>query len=95
VYSDHKVKGTIGFVGTLSEGSHSFWGADGVSLRVPAGSAFGLDAEAHGGSVTNTLPTSAGGIIEGSRIRGVVGSTPKASVKVRVDDGSIEIVEKP
>jgi hypothetical protein len=95
VYSDHKVKGTIGFVGTLSEGSHSFWGADGVSVRLPAGSAFALDAEAQGGSVANTLPMTAGGVIDGSRLRGVVGANPKASVKVRVDDGSIEIGEKP
>jgi len=37
----------------------------------------------------------AGGILERSRIRGVVGITPKASVRVRVDDGSIEIQGRP
>jgi hypothetical protein len=91
IHMAHKVEGTIRFVGTLSEGPHTFLATDRVNLQLPAGAALGLDAEVSRGTVTCTLPLNAGGITEHSRLRGVVGATPKASVKVKVDDGSIEI----
>ena len=91
IHQTHEVEGKIRFIGTLSEGPSRFWAAHGINLQLPGGGAFGLDAEANRGTVTCTLPLNAGGIIERSRLRGVVGASPKTSVTVKVDDGPIEI----
>ena len=97
LYSEHKSEGSVTFVGTLSEGHHSFWAADRVDLRLSAGATFDLDAEASGGSVTvsSAFPIKAGGLIERSRVQGVIGATPRTWVRVRADERSIRIEEKP
>jgi hypothetical protein len=94
LYSEEKVEGSITFVGTLSEGHHSFWAADRADLRLPAGATFDLDAEASGGAVTSGFPVKAGGVIGRSRLQGIVGASPRTLVRVRVDKGRIRIEEK-
>jgi hypothetical protein len=94
MYAEHKVEGSITFEGSLFERPHSFWAADRVKVCVPAEATFGLDAEASKGSVTSAFPVNVGGIIERSKIRGIIGATSRTSVRARVDAGSIEIEAK-
>jgi hypothetical protein len=65
-------------------------GGGGISVRVPATTAFDLDAKTDGGGVTTDLPVAVVGKIEEGRLHGPVNGGGK-SVQLRSGGGNIHV----
>ena len=94
VGAEEIVEGSIDFVGTLSEGHHSFWAADRTVLRLPPNASYDLNAQVNGGAITTGFPVKAGGGIQSARLHQVVGTAPRTFVRLRVDRGSISVQQQ-
>jgi DUF4097 and DUF4098 domain-containing protein YvlB len=95
--------GTITFTGSLATGDYNFQNRNGkVSLTLPAGAHFRLDAETKNGKVDSDFPVKAtdknarskgkNKKPRANKLQGVVGDdSPGTTIKVRVSNGSVEI----
>jgi DUF4097 and DUF4098 domain-containing protein YvlB len=95
--------GTITFAGELRKGDHNFETRNGkVSLMLPAGAHFQLDAETKNGKVESDFAVKA--VVDknarskgrskkprNNKLQGVVGDDPDVTIKVRVSNGSVEL----
>jgi hypothetical protein len=93
-YED-EVEGSITFEGILATGAHSLRAAHRITMKLPESSSLLIDAEAVDGKIAgNLLP----GTIEpsgGKAIwKGSVGIEPRANLRVRTDDGPVELNTK-
>jgi DUF4097 and DUF4098 domain-containing protein YvlB len=94
VVSAGATNGPIEFHGTLAAGQSAFETINGrVTLKLPEGLAFHLDARTSNGKVATDFDVDGERDRKGKRLVGRVGHDPKVNLKVRTTNGNIRISE--
>lgn len=87
--------GEIAFTGSLAAGNHSFRSSNGaISIALPAGASFNIDAETSNGSVTSDFPVEVSGTMDDDQLRGSVGEDSGVNITVRTSNGRITIEQR-
>jgi RNA polymerase sigma factor (sigma-70 family) len=85
--------GAISFSGSLAGGEHTFSTHNGpVTVTLPAGAQFRVDAATNTGTIKNDFPGATAG--NGRHLLATVGGKPTASLKLHTSNGPIEIRKK-
>jgi DUF4097 and DUF4098 domain-containing protein YvlB len=87
--------GGIQFIGRLIDGDHTFQTSNGrIALSLPADAEFRLDASTSNGRVKSAFALDETEKTGKHELRGTVGKDPKAAIKLRTSNGSIDIREQ-
>ena len=84
--------GQIIFAGALAQGDHSFRSSNGrITLTLPAGASFRVDADTSNGRVTSDLAVKRSGGSDEKHLSGVVGENPTILIEAHTSNSNIEI----
>lgn len=84
--------GQIIFAGALAQGDHSFRSSNGrITLTLPAGASFRVDADTSNGRVTSDFAVKQSGGSDEKHLSGVFGENPTISIEAHTSNSNIEI----
>jgi RNA polymerase sigma factor (sigma-70 family) len=86
--------GAVKFAGNLASGDHTFQTSNGnITISLPKGSSFRIDADTSNGRVNSSFPLAEGQKRKKTHLQGQVGSQPAFSIKLHTSNGSIQVRE--
>jgi DUF4097 and DUF4098 domain-containing protein YvlB len=92
VVSAQTSNGQINFAGALAPGDHSFRSSNGrITLTLPAGASFRVDASTSNGRVISDLAVKQSGESDEKHLVGVAGENPSVSIEAHTSNSNIEI----
>jgi hypothetical protein len=84
--------GKIRFSGTLADGEQSFKSSNGgITLTLPAGARFQLDAKTSNGRISSAFAVQSSGGSKKNHLRGTVGDDPATSIKLDTSNANIDL----
>ena len=95
-YEKKECGGAISFEGSLAAGEHSLRAAHQVEMKLPAETAYEIEAEAIGGAIQGDLLLKPVEARDGRATwKGSIGSKPRVKLRLRADEGSITLRTRP
>ncbi len=86
--------GRITFRGSLTDGDQRFRTSNGrITITLPAGTRFRIDASTSNGDVTTDFPVTLTGSVRDNELVGMVGQNPAISITATSSNGDIDIRE--
>lgn len=84
--------GNITYQGAPTEANHALHSSNGnLTLKLPAGSRFRIDADTSNGEIRSDFPVTTTGSFSRTRLQGTVGDNPKTALDLRTSNGNIQL----
>jgi hypothetical protein len=95
-YEKKECGGSIAFDGSLTIGEHSLRAAHQIEMKLPAETAYQIEAEAIGGAIQGDLLPKPVEARDGRATwKGSIGSMPRVNLRLRADEGPITLRTRP